>query len=472
MSRNDSRPKWFPAAAVAALLVLTLASIACGGGGGGDGSGSPTSAPTPTPTPVAPTLAPTATTPSPTSSPTPAASTPSPTSTPTPAAPSQDQPVSTTVEGASVYTAESWPPQFFVHIIVGGCPVAEVEQVGTDIAITVRQDDDCPPEHRVEELVVPLGSDFEPGTYTVWVNGDAVGSFTAESTDTALPTVADASVIEAAYDRLNEGRLQAGLREFMEADEDDSAFIPIINWIMGCFESVDLHADLMWPDIHAISLAASPGGSECALKVTTYHYVPDSEKMRVERSVWECFAQSRNVGEADAVSCGGRYSFINGHVKWLPNEVFYTIVEGEDIRGKFVSHIPWVEERLKVKVSEAASAHDANLFLHLGVESPANCPKRYGCNVWIEDETGASATIYISAPDEFFDQVLKHELLHALLPMGHLPAGDYLMSISPDDPELTQSLSLLEEKLLELYTHPYLRNGMTMEQFSAYLIID
>ena len=68
--------------------------------------------------------------------------------------------------------------------------------------------------------------------------------------------------------------------------------------------------------------------------------------------------------------------------------------------------------------------------------------------------------------------MLKHELLHALLPMGHLPEGNFLMSVRPTDPDQTHELTPLEEKLLALYTNPYLREGMTMEQFERYLVIE
>ena len=227
----------------------------------------------------------------------------------------------------------------------------------------------------------------------------------------------------------------------------------------------------MLPDIQAISLAPSALGSECGLRVVTYHIVPDSEKLRVERRIWECFTDSRDIQDANDVSCGGRYSFITGHVKWLPAEVYYTIVEGEGMRGDFAAYIPWIEEKLKVKVSEVALGPETNLFLHLGVNPPPGCLERYGCSRYSEVGDRQFADIYISAPAEYFGQVLKHELLHSLLPMGHLPEGDYLMSVRPGDPSQTHELTPDEEKLLALYTHPYLRDGMRMEQFSRYLII-
>ena len=263
-----------------------------------------------------------------------------------------------------------------------------------------------------------------------------------------------------------------GFDAFVAAVEGDDSFIPFHSFDAGCESSVSEYEELMVEDIHAVSMSIIEGISECGLNVVTYHIVPLEDRMRVEQSVWDCFIDSRDLQEGSDVSCGGRYTFFGRHVRWLPDEVLYTIVEGEDARDKFVSHIPWIEEKLGVKVSEAASGQRPRLSLYFGLESPANCPHRYGCNVYMEDETGASADIFVSAPDEFFSQVLKHELLHALLPMGHLPEGNYLMSVRPTDPSQTHTLSSLEEKLLALYTHPYLRADMTMEEFRRYLVIE
>ena len=141
------------------------------------------------------------------------------------------------------------------------------------------------------------------------------------------------------------------------------------------------------------------------------------------------------------------------------------------MRDKFASYVPWIEEKLKAEVSEAASADSANLFLHLGAESPQGCPHAMGCSIFEEVEDRQFATIYISASDEYFGQVIKHEILHSLIPMGHLPEGNYLMSVRPEDPSQTHELSALEEMLLTLYNHPYLRADMTMERFRRYLVI-
>ena len=254
--------------------------------------------------------------------------------------------------------------------------------------------------------------------------------------------------------------------------EGDDSFIPFEEFVIGCEASADQYEELLWTHLHGIGFAPHIEGTDCGLKVVTYHIIPTDQRLKVERRIWDCFSQSAAIQEANNVSCAGRYTFFGNHVKWLPSQVSYTIVEGEDLRASFQSYIPWMQEKLKVEVAEAPSSDEANLFLHLGIDNPPNCPERLGCGLFQEEGEKTFGTIYISAGEEYFGQVLKHELLHVLLPMGHLPQGNYLMSIRPDDPSQTQTLTPDEEKLLQLYTHAYLRDAMTMEQFSRYLVIE
>ncbi len=241
---------------------------------------------------------------------------------------------------------------------------------------------------------------------------------------------------------------------------------------MGCYEGVEDLEELQRTDVHALGLAIIEGISECGVTVTMYDVVPVADRMRVDRSTWECFTESRDLREASDVSCGGRFTSLGRHVRWMPNPVTYYIAEGAFERDKLTPYIPWVTEKLGVAVEEAQSEDTAHLALYLGVENPVNCHGRLGCSIQHDDDGRMYSAIYVSAPNEYFGQVLTHELLHAILPMGHLPEGNYLMSVRPDDPNQTQTLSELEEKLLPLYTHPYLRDGMTMEQFARYLVIE
>ena len=319
---------------------------------------------------------------------------------------------------------------------------------------------------------IPTATPVPEPTATPTDEPTATPTHTPEPTATPTATPVPVSPIDAAFERFNRERQAMGLGTFTAAVEGDDSYIPFQTFDAGCEASVSEYAELQVADLHAVSMSVIQGISECGLSVVLYHYVPPEQRMRVSQSVWDCFTESRDTREASDISCGGRFTFLDRHVKWLPANVLYTIVAGEGHRSKFTEHIAWIEEKLKVTVSEAPSGRRPDLYLHLGAESPANCPERYGCNVTVEDEFGAYSTIYVSAPDEYFSQVLKHELLHALLPMGHLPQGDYLMSVRPPDPTQTHTLSPLEEKLLALYTHPYLRNNMTMDEFRRYLVIE
>ena len=265
-----------------------------------------------------------------------------------------------------------------------------------------------------------------------------------------------------------------GLTSLKLHTQGDDSFIPVQEFLVGCYESADNFEELLRPDIQGISLAPSTGGSECGLKVVTYHIIPVGQRLKVERRIWDCFSESRDLREANDISCGGRFTYIGRHVKWLPQQVYYRIEteEGQGLADKFRSFIPWIQDTLNVQVQPADSSEQANLFLHLGVPPPPGCLERLGCTTYEDLGHKQQATTWIDAPDHYFGQVLKHELLHGLLPMGHLPEGNYLMSVRPADPSQTNELTPDETKLLALYTHPYLEDGMTMEQFSLYLVIE
>ena len=274
------------------------------------------------------------------------------------------------------------------------------------------------------------------------------------------------------YSRFNREREALGLNAFTLADEKDESNVEVWDLAVGCEDPLELYDQLRRPDIQSISLYQWTESLECAIGVKTYHSVPLNERLRVEKHIWECFMESTDLRQASRVSCAGRYTFLGYQVLWLPDQVFYTVVEGEEHRSKFTSLIPWLRETLGIQAIEADSTTAANLFLHFGGQLPAGCGEAWGCNTWEERPEGNRAWIYVSVPDEYFGQVLKHELLHALIPMGHLPTGEFLMSARPDDPSKTHTLSGKEKKLLQLYTSPYLHNGMRMEQFRKYLIIE
>ena len=265
-----------------------------------------------------------------------------------------------------------------------------------------------------------------------------------------------------------------GLSALQSYVEGDASFISYeFSQVIGCYESVEMHESLRAPNLQAIGLTVTPNPSECAMDLQFYDVVPVATRLRVTTDVWNCFKTSRSIQEANPTSCGGRFSFLGGHVRWLPETVRYTIVENSGDDLDFTYYIPWIEEKLKVKVVRADSDNPANLFLHLGVENlPVGCGHAHGCNTFSDGGPSGRVWISSSVPQKFYTQVLKHELLHVLLPMGHMETGNYLMSAIVDDPNQTQQLSALENDLLALYTHPNLRDGMSMEKFEEYLVIE
>ena len=88
------------------------------------------------------------------------------------------------IDGIDIWIAESWPPQYFLHVMSGlpnGCAEFDsynVVRKGDTIRVEVLNlepadgDTACTEEYRTIEHTIPLGSDFESGkTYTVVVNG-------------------------------------------------------------------------------------------------------------------------------------------------------------------------------------------------------------------------------------------------------------------------------------------------------------
>ena len=118
---------------------------------------------------------------------------PQPTPEPTRVVPADMVKVPAPIESVEIIVAESFPPQYFVHVISGlpnGCVEFygyEESRSGNAITITVTNLEPAPSEqvactaiYLTHELSVPLGTDFQPGeTYTVKVN-EVIETFVAE----------------------------------------------------------------------------------------------------------------------------------------------------------------------------------------------------------------------------------------------------------------------------------------------------
>ena len=200
--------------------------------------------------------------------------------------------------------------------------------------------------------ITRLAANFDRSDYAIPAP-NAGGDGTATPTPTPTATTADAATINAAYSRFNRQRQALGLNTMTRAVAGDDSFIKVLEFSVGCYANVSEIEDLREDNIEAIGLFPLTGGSECGLRVVFYDHVPLSQRMVVAKNVWDCFKQSRDIRDTNDTSCAGRYSFIDGHVKWLPKQVSYSIVAGQSQRSKFTSLIPWIQQKLNVSVSEA-----------------------------------------------------------------------------------------------------------------------
>ena len=291
------------------------------------------------------------------------------------------------------------------------------------------------------------------------------------ATPTPTPTPSPDTVIANAFSRFNQQRQNLGLSALKTPKPGDSDLITVDQFVAGCSDPVEQHEQLLLKTLHGIRMTISDAGSECGLNVTTYHIVPESEKMRVEKNIWDCFAQAADINTPGDVSCGGRFEAYGKHVKWHPDEIFF-FTESQVMRSGIQALTSWVKEKTNVKVSEVQSKSAANLVLYLGDRVTQECPGRAGCSYARQGFGDEASEIFIFEQGIYFSQVFKHELLHIILPMGHLPAGNTLMTVSPTDPSQTNNLTSKEEKLLKLYLDPYLRDGMTMDEYKQYLVIE
>ena len=294
---------------------------------------------------------------------------------------------------------------------------------------------------------------------------------TPTPTSEPIATPSPETIIANAFSRFNQQRQQRGLGSLKLSKPGDSDLIKVNEFVIGCEESIESREELQLKTLDGVGISISDAGSECGLKIIAYHIVPDSKKMRVEQSIWDCFAQAADINTPGDVSCGGRFEAYGRHVKWHPDELFY-YTDNQTMRDGIEALVSWVKEKTKVKVTEVNSKSAANLVLYMGDRVTQECPGRAGCSYARQGFGDEASEIFIFEPGTYFNQVLKHELLHIILPMGHLPPGNTLMTVRPDDPSQTNNLTAKEEKLLKLYINPYLRDGMTMDDYKQYLVIE
>ena len=148
-----------------------------------------------------------------------------------------------------------------------------------------------------------------------------------------------------------------------------------------------------------------------------------------------------------------------------------------------------LSEILHHDIKEVGSEEEANVVALVGVDKDhsshrwlGDCPPALGCAaVTGEDKmvrgphhfswiTAGAITIWdspvLDANEKHLRGVIRHELLHALIPVGHSREVTSLMSNSYSAFELTY----LDKGLFGLYAHPLVEAGMTMSDVEALIV--
>ena len=194
----------------------------------------------------------------------------------------------------------------------------------------------------------------------------------------------------------------------------------------------------------------------------------------VNRDVWECYSDRPGKGEGRE-GCGGWSQ--KTVVKWDHEFPIKVWVDGKD---EYIEVLETVMEEVAPLVNLTFEMTDskleADIQIRLGVrqgivvdEEWHDCIDYGGCADTRFSPSGRVNLGFIivwdwGEPSEYVREVILHELLHVLVPISHRPTYDALMGAGA-------RLSLFDEELIRLNSHPLLKPGMTMDQVEKLLIL-
>lgn len=204
----------------------------------------------------------------------------------------------------------------------------------------------------------------------------------------------------------------------------------------------------------------------------------------VERDVWECFSDRPGSG-ADNEGCGGWFS--ETIVKWdqsKPVKVWST--GDEDYIAILKESLEELAPLLNLEFQHVDSEDEADIRALSGVSIEEAkgldfyCEHSWGCASWWGDVTNVidSGTIGVWPTRDYFDdselqallirRVTDHEVLHALVPIGHREDPLSQMSVTG---LMMAKLNPMDEALIRLHSNPLLKPGMIMEEVAELIIL-
>ena len=244
----------------------------------------------------------------------------------------------------------------------------------------------------------------------------------------------------------------------------------------------------------SVTLRSSPGTVECRFisqeqGTQTYGHEVPAKIVGVSREVWECYSDS-TINRQDDIGCAGRYD--ESVAKWdidRPLKVWSTgDPEYVDVLWATLNRLSPIFDMTFTRVQ---SEGDADLKAWVGVtdaEGPEDlrsddCFDAAGCafttvsndnvvdrasiGVWtVEDDWLHDAGLI----NRRIEHVTLHELLHALMPMGH--RDDPLSAVNNINAPDWIELDPLEEVLIRLHRHPLIEPGMNMDEVRRVVVLE
>ena len=240
----------------------------------------------------------------------------------------------------------------------------------------------------------------------------------------------------------------------------------------GYFKS-KLRAQMGQP--FAISLAVN-GAPSSSISFTAPERI-----LGVNRYTWDCYSARpaySNRSQTLPLGCGG-WTADRVHKWWQDRPVKVWSTGRSEYRQVLNDVLEEFSPLLNLEFEHVAEEKDADLRAYVGLPSSTaleigqgeTCARSGGCGGWSVD--GTTGVIYAglisawhfesaAAPEQFI-KAIAHEVLHAMIGIGHRPTPDALMG---------EPISRGDAVLIHLNSHPLVIPGMSMEQVRGVIVLN
>ena len=243
-----------------------------------------------------------------------------------------------------------------------------------------------------------------------------------------------------------------------------------------------------------VTLRSSPGTIECRFisqeqGPETHEFNVPAKIIGVSREVWECYRDS-TINRHGEIGCAGRED--ERVVKWDLNRPLRVWASGDpNYINVLWATLDRLSPILEMTFAKTLSQDDADLMAWVGItrdKGPEDlrtgeCVDAAGCAIsnWYSDHIVEDSKIgvwtveteWLDGPglvDRRIENVMLHELLHALVPMYHRDDPFSLVNNinAPDWIELDP----LEGALIRLHRNRMIRPGMTMAEVQELVVLE